>query len=76
MNKDKNIIIPFKFNIAYDFNNYGVAIVLEDSIFRLIDTKGNYISTEKYESINPYKENRAVYVQNSKMGVLDEKGYK
>jgi Protein of unknown function (DUF3298)/WG containing repeat/Deacetylase PdaC len=76
INKDKNIIIPFKFNSAYDFNNYGVAIVSEDSIFRLIDTKGNYISTEKYDSINPYKENRAVYVQNSKMGVLDEKGYK
>lgn len=76
INKDKNTIIPFKFNNAYDFNNYGVAVVLEGNDFRLIDTNGNYISNEKYESINPYKENRAIYMQNSKMGVLNEKGYK
>ena len=74
INKEGNTIIPFKFTNAYDFNNYGIAIVEEDKKFGLIDTSGIYVIKPKYDSINPYKEERAIYILNSKMGVLDGKG--
>lgn len=76
INKDGEVIIPFKFTRAYDFNEFGLAIIKENNKFGLIDIKGNYNVNPQFDNINPYKEGRAIYTEKSKMGVLDEKGNK
>ncbi|MDS0526906.1 WG repeat-containing protein [Clostridium sp. SHJSY1] len=67
-------IIEPKYKNAYDFNEYGIAIVEENDLTGAINFKGDYVINPIYESITPFKEGRAVYVLNNKVGVIDEKG--
>lgn len=67
-------IIEPKFNMAYDFNEYGIAIVDKNNLTGAINSKGEFVIKPIYESITPFKEGRAIYVLNNKMGVMDEKG--
>lgn len=76
INNEGKIVIPFKFSRAYDFNEFGLAIIKENKKFGIIDNKGNYNVIPQFDKINPYKEGRAIYTEKSKMGVLDEKGNK
>lgn len=76
INKEGKLIIPFKFSKAYEFNDFGVAIVEENNKFGIIDINGEYIINPQFDSISPYSEGRAIYIEKSKMGVLDEKGNK
>lgn len=59
---------------AYDFNSDDLAIVQEGEKFGLINRKGEYILKPTYDSINEFKENRAIFVLDNYMGVMDEKG--
>lgn len=72
-NKGVFIIEP-KFDMAYDFNEHGLAIIDKNNLTGAINTKGEYAIRPIYESITPFKEERAIYVLNNKMGVMDEKG--
>lgn len=67
-------IIEPKFNVAYNFNEHGTAIVENNQLFGLINMKGKYILRPTYDSINEYKDNRAVYVTKDGMGVINEEG--
>lgn len=67
------VIEPIYLN-AYDFNSYGLAIVQEGEKFGLINKKGEYILKPTYDSINEFKENRAIFTSENYMGVIDEKG--
>lgn len=67
-------IIKPKYKNAYDFNEYGIAIVEENDLTGAINSEGEYIIKPIYESITPFKEGRAVYVLDNKVGVIDYKG--
>lgn len=67
------VIEPIYLN-AYDFNNSGSAIVQEGEKFGLINIKGEYILEPIYGSISNFKENRAIFILDNYMGVMDEKG--
>ena len=54
INKDGEVIIPFKFTRAYDFNEFGLAIIKENNKFGIIDIKGNYNVNPQFDNINPY----------------------
>ncbi|KMT22131.1 WG repeat-containing protein [Clostridium cylindrosporum] len=69
-----NFVIKPKYQIAYDFNGSGIGIVQENKLMGGINTKGEYVIKPIYDSINPYKEGRAIYVLNGTMGVIDEVG--
>lgn len=69
-------IIPFKFTNAYNFNEYGLAIVNENGRYGIINSEGIYIVNAQYSLINQYSEGRSIYVENTAMGVFDEKGHK
>lgn len=71
--KGKWIIAP-RFTNAYDFNRDGLAIVTEKNVTGGINYKGEYVIDPIYESINPFKEERAVFVLNGNMGAMDRYG--
>ncbi|WP_052953911.1 WG repeat-containing protein, partial [Clostridium sp. C8] len=76
INKEGKEIIPFKFMNAYNFNQYGLAIITEEGGYGIINSEGTYIVNAEYSLINPYSEGRSIYVENTSMGILDEKGNK
>lgn len=76
IDKDGKEVIPFKFINAYNFNEYGLAIVNEKGSYGIINSEGTYIVNAQYSLINQYSEGRSIYVENKAMGVFDEKGNK
>lgn len=76
INKEGKEIIPFKFMNAYNFNQYGLAIITEEGGYGIINSEGTYIVNAEYSLTNPYSEGRSIYVENTSMGILDEKGNK
>ena len=74
INDKGNFIIEPKYQNAYDFNEFGIAIVWENNLAGVINTQGEYVIKPIYGSINPYKEGRAIYILKDTMGVVDEKG--
>jgi hypothetical protein len=67
-------IIKPKYQKAYDFNEFGTAIVAVNNYVGVINIEGEYVVKPFYESLSQYKEGRVVYVLNGNMGVMDEKG--
>lgn len=74
INEKGKFIIEPKYERADNFNEFGLAIVEEKNLVGLINTKAEYVVKPIYESISPYKEGRAIYTLNGKMGVMDETG--
>ena len=74
INDKGDFIIKPKYQMAYDFNEFGTAIVEKNNLTGIINSRGDYVVKPIYESISPYKEGRAVYVLNGNMGVMDERG--
>ncbi|NLZ49029.1 MAG: DUF3298 domain-containing protein [Clostridiales bacterium] len=74
INERGNFVIEPKFQNAYDFNEFDIAIVNVNNKAGIIDKNGEYVVHPIYDSISPYKEGRAVYILNNTMGVLDEEG--
>lgn len=65
------------FELAYDFE-YGVARIVEDRKFGLIDRDGNYIIRPKYIDINTFDENQLAIVRygsdRTRYGVINTAG--
>ena len=74
INDKGTFVIEPKYQNAYDFNEFGIAIVWENSLAGVINAQGEYVVKPSYASINPYKEGRAIYTLKDTMGVMDEKG--
>lgn len=74
INEKGKWIIESKYTNAYDFNKNGLAIVSENDGTGAIDYKGEYVIAPIYESISPFKEERAIFVLNGTMGAIDEHG--
>lgn len=74
INERGQFIIPPKFNIAYDFDYNEVAIIGENNLYGVINIRGEYVVEPIYLDIRPYKEERAIYLNNQGMGVVDNKG--
>jgi hypothetical protein len=74
INENGTFIIEPKYESAYDFNEFGIAIVEENDLTGAINSKGEYVINPIYNSITPFKEGRAVYVLENNVGVIDEKG--
>lgn len=71
--KGQFIINPI-YEIAYDFNTNGLAVVGEKGKFGLINKNGKYILKSIYDSISDFNEDRAVFILDNYMGVINEKG--
>jgi hypothetical protein len=67
-------IIKAKYESADNFNEFEIAIVQEKNLTGGINTRGEYVIKPIYDSINSFKGNRAVYVLDGSMGVMDPKG--
>lgn len=74
INDKGNFIIKPKYQNAYDFNEFGTAVVEKNNVMGIINLRGDYVVKPIYDSISPYKEGRAVYVLKGSMGVMDERG--
>ena len=72
-NKGEFVIQP-KFDGAYDFNDNCLAIINENNKDGIIDLKGAYKVYPIYDSISPFKEDRAVFSRDGSMGVIGQDG--
>ncbi len=74
INNKGEIVIQPKFDLAYDFNDNCLAIINENNKNGIIDLKGEYKVYPIYDSISPFKEDRAVFIKEGSMGIMDEEG--
>lgn len=74
INHKGEFIIAPKFDMAYDFNENCLAIINENNKDGIIDLKGEYKVYPIYDSINQFKEDRAIFSKDSSMGVIDQDG--
>ncbi|MDU2671954.1 WG repeat-containing protein [Clostridium hominis] len=72
-NKGEFVIQP-KFDGAYDFNDNCLAIINENNKDGIIDLKGEYKVYPIYDSISPFKEDRAIFSRDGSMGVIGQEG--
>lgn len=72
-NKGEFVIQP-KFDGAYDFNDNCLAIINENNKDGIIDLKGEYKVYPIYDSISPFKEDRAIFSRDGSMGVIGQDG--
>lgn len=71
-----NMIIPFKYEFAHDFNN-GVAQVRSNSKSGLVNKEGNEIASLKYDSMWEFRDGIArvnVETRKRKWGIINTKG--
>lgn len=68
------MIIEPKFTTAYDFNNWGFAVIEENNKWGLINTKGEYKIMPIYDYISDFIEKTASFNKEEIMGAIDEKG--
>lgn len=74
VNKKKEIIIPFQYELAFKFLD-GIAIVMKDDRYGLIDKSNRQITNFKYTSIERYDFDEIILVEiGDKYGLLDKKG--
>lgn len=69
-----DFIISPDFSKAASFDENKLAIVCKDDNCGVININGEYVIPPVYNSIEPFVESRAVYVQGDIMGVIDESG--
>lgn len=74
INDKGDFIIKPMYDFAYDFQDNGLAIVQEKSLFGIIDPSGKYVVKPRYGSIEQFSEGRAVVADNDVFKVIDEKG--
>lgn len=74
INSNGNFIISPTFSRATNFNENKLAIVCKYDHCGVININGEYVVPPIYNSIEPFIESRAVYVQGDVMGVIDENG--
>lgn len=67
-------VIPPRFGEAGDFQTNGLAYVSEHGKFGLIDTTGHFVVKPIYDSINAFKEHRAVVIDSKGFKLIDERG--
>ncbi len=72
INKNDKLVIPYKFDYAYDFHN-GIAKVEIGNKFTLINRKGQQI-TGLFDDISEFKNNLALVKNNGKYAVIDTSG--
>ncbi len=68
------MVIEPKFTTAYDFNNWGFAVIEENNKWGLINTKGEYKIMPIYDYISDFIEKTASFNKGEIMGAIDEKG--
>jgi len=77
MDKEGNIIIPYKYDRAYDFSE-GLAMVYKTKnridYYGYIDEYGNEIIQLQYEYGESFSQDLALVRQNRKFGFIDKKG--
>lgn len=74
INTKGQFVLTPKYQRADDFNQFNIAIVKVNNFTGAINPKGEYVIKPIYDSINPFKEGRAIFILNGTMGVMDEKG--
>lgn len=74
INNEGEFVIQPKFDGAYDFNDNCLAIINENNKDGIIDLKGEYKVYPIYDSISPFKEDRAVFSRDGSMGVIGQDG--
>lgn len=76
IDKKGNAVIPYKFKMAYNFipELNRAIVVMENGLFGVIDTKGNFVFQPKYQCIKSPSENLWPYQENYHWGFLDDNG--
>jgi hypothetical protein len=73
VDKNNNIIVPYKYDLLYQFKNSFAPYKLNDK-YGFIDENGNEIIPPKYEHLSFFDNGFAKYKLNGKFGFIDEKG--
>ncbi|MCC7303643.1 MAG: WG repeat-containing protein [Bacteroidia bacterium] len=72
------VIIPARYDFAYDFDTSLVTAVTDSSGWSIIDRKGNYLLTPVVYDNGPdyFEEGLARFIDNGKMGFFNTRGQK
>ncbi|MEG0612973.1 MAG: WG repeat-containing protein [Clostridium sp.] len=74
INSNGTFIIKPKYFIANNFNEHGIAIVCENNLCGGINSKGEYIIPQIYDSLQPFINERSVFTKGTTVGIIDENG--
>lgn len=67
-------IIKPQYELAYDFQENGLAIISLGKKIGIININGQYVVIPKYDSINQFSEGRAIIIDKQGFKVIDENG--
>ena len=73
VDKNGNVVIPFKYDYAWEFSE-GLAAVKQNDKWGFIDKSDNVVIPLKYDIAWEFKEGLAVVEQNGKFGYIDKSG--
>ena len=74
---NNEIVIPFKYDYAYNFSDNGLAVVRKNGKYGYIDKSGNVVLPFEYEYADPFSENGLAFVNRELGGeceCINEKG--
>ncbi|MFN0199886.1 MAG: WG repeat-containing protein [Bacteroidia bacterium] len=74
INEKGKIITPISFDVAYDFEPSGIAVVANAGNYGLIDTNGHYLLPLMYDDIGEFHHGFAKIRKNQKIGFINTQG--
>ncbi len=72
--KDGTALTPIQYRLATDFDEDGEALVLDNTTYKLINTKGETVATYPYTVVYPFSDGYAGYLGEFGYGYIDKEG--
>jgi hypothetical protein len=69
-----NLRIKPQYDLVYEFQDNGLAIVEYSNLYGIIDESGKYLVEPSYDSISQFSEGRATVITKDGFGIIDERG--
>lgn len=69
-----NLRIKPQYDLAYDFQDNGLAVVEYNNLYGIIDGVGKYVVVPSFQSISQFSEGRAAAISNDGFILIDENG--